>query len=361
MTFLMLSLGLLFLLLGAELLVRGASQLGLAIGISPLVIGLTIVAFGTSSPEVAVSIKAALTDHPEIILGTCLGSTIFNIFFILGVSALIAPLVVTQRLIWYEVPIMIGAHLLLLALCLDGKINKLDAIILLGALISYTLFAILKGRRESEGVTKEYERAFPKKIPGNKLKNIVIQLGLILTGLAFCVLGAGWLVGSAVTLARELGLSELVIALTIVAAGTSLPEVATSTVATFRGEKDIAIGNVVGSNIFNILGIIGVAGIIAPEGIAVAPSILRFDLPVALAACIACLPIFFTDHRISRLEGGVFLAYYAAFTTYLILAATEHDALPIFSFLMAGLVLPITLLTFAIIFYRAVRKTQNIP
>lgn len=310
MTILIFLVGLVCLVFGAELLVRGASRLGLAVGITPLVIGLTIVAFGTSSPEVAVGIRAALTDHPDIVIGTCLGSSIFNILFILGLSALVAPLVVSQRLIWYEVPIMIGAHLLLLALCFDGKIDKIDALILLGGMITYTIFAIRKGRHEAKAVTDEYERALPEKMSGSKPAIICRQLCLIIAGLVFCVLGAGWLLDSAVVLARALGLSELVIAITIVAAGTSFPELATSVVAAIRGERDIAIGNVVGSNIFNILGIIGVAGLVAPDGIAISPAVLRFDLPVAITACVACLPIFFTGHKISRWEGVLFSDYW---------------------------------------------------
>lgn len=347
--------GLAVLVAGAELLVRGASRLGLAIGISPLVIGLTIVAFGTSSPEMAVSIRAALTDHPDIVIGTNVGSTIFNILFILGICALVSPLVVAQRLVWYEVPIMIGAHLLLFAMCLNGKLDKLDALILLGCILGYTIMAIVKGRKETKMISDEYKAAFDV---SNEIKTLIIgkQCGLIVLGLIFCVFGAGWLLDSAVVLARALGISELVIGMTIVAAGTSLPEVATSLVATIRGQRDIAIGNVVGSNIFNILGILGVAGFIAPTGIMVAPSVLRFDLPVAIAACVACLPIFFTGHKISRWEGALFLGYYAAYTSYLIMAAQNHDSLPLFSMIMLWFVIPLTLLTAAIAIFLPISR-----
>lgn len=358
MTILMFLLGLVVLVCGAELLVRGASRLGLAIGISPLVIGLTIVAFGTSSPEMAVSVRAALTNHPDIVIGTNVGSTVFNILFILGICALAAPLIISQQLVWYEVPIMIGAHLLLLAMSLDGKITKLNALILLVCLICYTVYAIVKGRQEAKTVTDEYQEAFSVSRRGLKALMIGKQCGFIVLGLVFCVFGAGWLLDSAVILARALGVSELVIAMTIVAAGTSLPEVATSVVATIRGQRDIAVGNVVGSNIFNILGIVGVAGLIAPDGITVAPSVLRFDLPVAIAACVACLPVFFTGHKISCWEGGLFLVYYSAYTSYLILAAKDHDSLPMFSMIMMWFVIPLTLLTAAIVIYRAIRKQR---
>lgn len=358
MTVFMFLLGLAGLGAGAELLVRGASRLGLAIGISPLVVGLTIVAFGTSSPEMAVSVRAALTNHPDIVIGTNVGSTVFNILFILGICALVAPLVISQQLVWYEVPIMIGAHFLLLAMSFDGKITRLNALILVLCLISYIIYAILKGRREAKPVTDEYQEAFS--VSKNRPNALIIgkQCGLIVLGLIFCVFGAGWLLDSAVILARALGVSELVIGITIVAAGTSLPEVATSVVATIRGQRDIAVGNVVGSNIFNILGIVGVAGLIAPDGIEVAPSVLRFDLPVAIAACVACLPVFFTGHKISRWEGGLFLGYYAAYTSYLILAAKDHDSLPMFSMIMKWFVIPLTLLTAAIVIYRTSRKRR---
>lgn len=358
MTVIMFFLGLAGLVAGAELLVRGASRLGLAIGISPLVIGLTIVAFGTSSPEMAVSVRAVLTNHSDIVIGTNIGSTVFNILFILGICALVAPLLISQQLVWYEVPIMIGAHLLLLAMSFNGKINRLDALILLMCLVFYTVYAIIKGRREAKLVANEYQEALS--VGKNRLDVLIVgkQCGLIVLGLIFCVLGAGWLLDSAVILARGLGVSELVIAMTIVAAGTSLPEVATSVVATIRGQRDIAVGNIVGSNIFNILGIVGVAGLIAPNGIVVAPAVLRFDLPVAIATCVACLPVFFTGHRISRYEGGVFLGYYVAYTSYLILAAKDHDSLPVFSMIMMWFVIPLTLLTAVVVIYRTTRKQR---
>lgn len=359
MTIFIFLLGLASLVLGAELLVRGASRLGVTVGISPLVVGLTIVAFGTSSPEVAVSIRAALTDHPDIVLGTCIGSTIFNILFILGLSAVIAPLAVSQQLIWYEVPIMIGAHLLLLLMCLDGTIDKIDALILFICIIGYTIFAVYKGRQEAKAIANEYQKALPEKESGSKTWIITKQLGLVITGLVFCVLGAGWLLDSTLILARAFGVSELVIGITIIAASTSLPELATSVLAAIKGQKDIAIGNVVGSNIFNSLGIIGLAGLIAPDGIFVAPSVLRFDLPVAIAACIACLPIFFTGHKISRWEGILFLLYYIAYTGYLILAAKNHDSIDIFSTIMMWFVIPLTLLTFVIVMLRTTRKRKR--
>ncbi len=356
MVLLMLFGGLIVLPLGAELLIRGASRLGVELGISPLVIGLTVVGFGTSAPELAVSIKAALTNHPDLILGTNIGSTILNILFILGCCALIAPLVVHQQLIWFEVPIMIGAHLLLFAMCLDGKIGRWDGLLLFSGLVAYVYFAICKGRKETKAVTKEYKDAFLPKTPKATVSTIVKQLGLVVAGLVFCVLGAGWLLDSSVILARAIGVSELVIGITIVAASTSLPEAVTSILATIKGQRDIALGNVVGSCIFNVLGNIGAAGLVAPDGLAVAPAVIRFDLPIAIAACIACLPIFFIGHKISRWEGGLFVGYYLAYTTYLVMAAKNHDLLPTFSKIMAEFVIPLTVITLAVLLYRSMRR-----
>ena len=354
MTFFWFSIGLVLLVAGAELLVRGASKLALAFGISPLVVGLTIVAFGTSTPEVAVSVKAALANQPDLVTGNCIGSSIFNVLFILGVCALLAPLVVAQQLVWLDVPIMIGAHVLLLVVGLDGVISRWDGVLLLAGIVGYTVFVVRKSRQESAVVVAEYQSAFQP--PPRNRRMVWQQLAFIVAGLVLCVLGARWMVDSAVTLARAWGVSELVIGLTIVAAGTSMPEVATSIVATFRGQRDIAIGNVIGSNIFNILGIVGLCGVIAPDGIAMAPAVLRFDLPVAIAVCVACLPIFFTGHSISRWEGAVFLGYYVAYTGYLVLATQRHAALPAFNAIMLWFVIPLTVVTLGVVLARALKK-----
>jgi cation:H+ antiporter len=347
-------LGLVVLVAGADLLVRGASKLALAFGVSPLVVGLTVVAFGTSTPEMAVSVKAGLANQPDLVTGNCLGSTMFNVLFILGVCAVVAPLVMAQQLVWLDVPVMIGAHLLLLAIGLDGALSRWDALLLLAGLAGYTAFVIRKSRQESAAVQEEYRSAY--QAPERTGRVLVVQGGWIVAGLVLCVLGARWMVDGAVALARTWGVSELVIGLTIVAAGTSMPEVATSIVATVRGQRDIAIGNVVGSNIFNILGILGVAALVAPDGIAVAPSVLRFDLPVALATCVACLPVFFTGHKIARWEGVVFLGYYVAYAAYLALAAQQHDALPVFSTVMLWFVLPLTVVTLGVVTWRTVGR-----
>jgi cation:H+ antiporter len=346
--------GLLLLILGAESLVRGASRLAAALGISPLVIGLTVVAFGTSAPELAVGIKAAVASQAQLGLGNVIGSNIFNILFILGLSALIAPLLVSQKLIRQDVPLMLALSVLVLILGLDGTLGRADGAVLFLGLLAYIGFLVRQSRKESRSVRSEYAGEFG--VDGTVSKNWVRNTGLILGGLALLTLGSRWLVDSAEAMARHLGVSELVIGLTIVAAGTSLPEVVTSIVASVRGERDIAVGNVVGSNLFNIMGVLGLSSIVAPNGIDVSAAVLRFDLPVMIAVAFVCLPIFFTGGIISRREGIVLIGYYAVYTLYLFLAAAHHAALPLFSATMLCFVIPLTVTTLAGLTLRALRK-----
>ena len=343
---------------GAELLVRGASKLALSLSISPLVVGLTVVALGTSSPEMAVSVQSAWSGRVDIALGNVVGSNIFNALFILGLSAVIMPLLVHQQLIRQEVPVMIGVSLLLWLLAADGGISRLDGLLFVVLLSVYIFLIIRQSRRETAAIRQEYKES----MPGDNQawdRHWSVQVLLVLAGLGLLVLGANSLVEAAVTVARELGMSELIVGLTIVAAGTSLPEVATSVLAAIRGERDIAVGNVVGSNIFNILAVLGISASVAPGELAVAPSLLAFDLPVMVAVAVACLPIFFTGNLIARWEGALFLAYYTAYTTYLILDATGHDAQVGFSIVMSGFVLPLTTITLSVLAWRHWRSAQG--
>lgn len=352
--------GLGLLVLGAEMLVRGSSRLAARVGISPLVIGLTVVAYGTSAPEMAVSIQSAFAGQADIALGNVVGSNIFNVLFILGICAALAPLVVQQQLVRLDVPLMIGVSVLMLILALDGSISRLDGLLLFILMISYTVFAIWQSRRETQAVEAEYEQEFGEAKLHGKTANLPVQVALIGVGLVLLVVGSRWLVNGAIAIATTLGVSELIIGLTIIAAGTSLPEVAASIIATLRGERDIAIGNVVGSNIFNILSVLGLSSLVSPDGINVPLAALAFDIPVAIAVAVACLPIFFTGYRIARWEGLVFLGYYVAYTLYLILGATEHDALPVFSSIMLLFVLPLTALTMAVVTWRAYQRSRQV-
>jgi cation:H+ antiporter len=357
-TFGVLVLGLALLVAGAEILVRGASRIALMLGLSPLVIGLTIVAYGTSSPELVVSLQSAFTDQADIALGNVVGSNIFNILFILGVSSLVTPLVVAQQLIRLDVPIMIGVSGLVWMFGADGKLSHVDGAILALGSILYTAFLIIQSRKESNReVQSEYEQEYGKPFQ-RSLQQTLLQIGYIVVGLGLLVLGSRWLVESSVAIARSLGLNELVIGLTLVAAGTSLPELATSVIASYRGERDIAVGNVIGSNIFNILAVLGFASLFSPSGINVSLSALHFDVPVMFAVALFCLPVFITGRLISRWEGLLFVAYYLAYTSYLVLDATRHESLDFFSRILWLVVIPATVLAVGLSFLPSFRKSS---
>jgi cation:H+ antiporter len=357
-TLLLMIVGLAALVVGAEALVRGASKLAMSFGISPLVVGLTVVAFGTSSPEMAVSIDAALSGKVDLAMGNVVGSNIFNVLFILGASALITPLLVAQQLIRQEVPIMIGVSLLLILLVIDRNVGRVDGFVFLVLLAAYTTFLVRQSRRANQALHEEAASEVATLTRGGWDGKLPVQLFLVVVGLGLLILGADWFVGAAVNIAKALGVSETIVGLTIVAAGTSMPEVATSLLAAFRGEREIAVGNVVGSNIFNILGCLGLPAVVAPAGLVVTESIVTFDLPVMAAVAVACLPIFFSGNSISRWEGGVFLGYYVAYTAYLVLAAQQHDALAGYSFVMAWVVIPLTVLTLAVAVSRQLRHAS---
>jgi cation:H+ antiporter len=344
--------GLVLLIVGAEFLVRGASRLAASAGVTPLVVGLTVVAFGTSAPEMAVGVKAGLAGQAGLAMGNVLGSNIFNVLLILGVTALVAPLVVARQLLRLDVPLLIGFSGLVWLLAGDGRIGRLEGLGLFALLVAYTAFLIVQSRRESRAVQQEYADAIPA---GGRW---LLDAALVLGGLALLALGSDWLVAGAAAVARRLGVDDLVVGLTIVAAGTSLPEAVTSVVATLRGQRDIAVGNVVGSNIFNLLGVLGLSSLATPGGLAVSAAALHFDIPVMTAVAVACLPVFFTGQVIARWEGGLFLGYYVAYTTYLVLAATHHAALPVFSDVMLVFVVPVTAVTLGVLVVRAVRARR---
>jgi cation:H+ antiporter len=343
--------GLIVLIIGAELLVRGSSRLAAAFGVSPLVIGLTIVALGTASPEIAVSLQAAVSGQGDITIGNIIGSNIFNILFVLGVSAMFTRILIAEQLIRLDAPIMVGISMLTYLLVMDRHLSRLDGAILFIGVVSYTVFSLRQSRKESRKVEQEYAQEYAKKEPPT-LPNILKYIVFIAAGLGLLVLGARWLVDSATSIAVSLGVSELVIGLTIVAAGTSLPEVATSVIAALKGESDIAVGNAVGSNIYNLLGVLGIAGLVAPGGINITENAFRFDLPVMIFVAVVTLPIFYIDSRVSRFEGGVLLSYYVLYTTYLILRAAESAALPA----LTAFALLYVLVTFLVIFTIAIRS-----
>lgn len=343
--------GLAALLVGAELLVRGASRLALALGITPLVVGLTVVAMGTSAPELAISLGAALRGTPDLAMGNIIGSNIANVLLILGLVAVITPLVVARQLVRLDVPVMLAASLAVFWMALDGRISRSEGLLLVGAAIAYILLLLRAAKRAPE------QAASPALDTQSHAKWKLVLF--MVAGLLLLVLGARWLVDAATQVATALGLSDLVIGLTVVAIGTSLPEIATSIMSAVRGERDLAVGNVVGSNIVNLLLVLGLTAIVASGGVPVSRPAINLDLPVMVAVAVACLPIFFTGHCIKRWEGVVFLGYYVAYTVYLLLGAQGHDALEDFRIAMTWFVIPLTVLTLAVSLGRALQSRRR--
>lgn len=350
--------GLVVLTVGAEFLVRNASRLAMSLGISALVVGLTVVSFGTSAPELVVSITSAAQGKGDLALGNVVGSNIFNILFILGLSAIITPLVVAQKLVRIDSPIMVGVAVVMALLALDGTIGRFDGIFLTLGMLGFFAFCVRHSKRESAAVAAEYEQSTVAAAP--KSRTLAVCSVGIAIGLGLLILGSNMFVGAAVDVAKAMGVSDLVVGLTIVAAGTSLPEVATSVMAAVRGERDIAVGNVVGSNILNILGVLGISAAVSPEPIIVSDAAMRFDIPVMIAASIACLPIFMTGFAIARWEGVLLFGYYIAYTAFLILDASRHDALPAFSQVMMFFVIPLTLVGLGVGVVRAMRRERKL-
>lgn len=310
--------GLVLLVFGGELLVRGAASLAAAFRISPLVIGLTVVAFGTSAPELGVSLQASLSGNGDVAVGNVIGSNIINVLVILGAASLVAPLIVSSQLIRKDVPIMIGATVLTYAFAYDGELARWEGITLFTLLLIYIFTCIRNSRKESKEVQTEFEE-YGSSISGTR--DMLLQIGLLVSGLILLGIGAKLLVDGATEIALALGVSQLVIGLTIVAIGTSLPEMVTSVVASYRGQRDIAVGNVVGSNLFNLLCVLGLTAAISPTPIPVSPTAITFDMPVMLAVAFVCFPVFATGNLVMRWEGAVFLLYYAVYTAILVATA----------------------------------------
>ena len=345
--------GVILLVGGAEALVRGASHLAERFRISPLIIGLTIVAIGTSAPETAIGVQAALAGNGDIAVGNALGSNIANILLILGLCALVRPLMVSRQLIRLDVPVMLGIGVLTYWLARDGSLSRLDGTLLLLGMIAYTAFLLIAAMRSGNDL--EHPGGEQAATPTGWLPQVL----LILLGLGLLVGGSNLLIEGAVTLARVLGLSELIIGLTVVAVGTSLPELATSLLAVLRGERDMAVGNVVGSSIYNLTLVLGSATLASGTALSISPNALAFDFPVMLAVFAACLPIFFSGYCIRRWEGLLFFGYYLAYCLYLVLFATGLPAIELLRHAMIWYVFPLTAVTLAVIFLRACRQRRR--
>ena len=338
--------GLALLVAGAELLVRCAVRMAANLKVRPLLIGLTLVAVGSSAPQLTVSLQAALNDTADIAVGSVIGSNIFNILVTLGLSALIIPLRVSRQLVRLDIPLMILASGLVFALALNKQLDRLDGVVLLGGLLVY-LALLLRQSRHSGHHHPRHD------LPRTSwLHNLVLMLAaLLLLGLA-----GHLLLGAAVTLATELGLSERIIGRTILAVSTSLPQLATSLIAAFRGQREIAVGNVIGSNVFNLLGVLGLTALVAPAPLSVSPNALAFDLPVMLGVAALCLPVFYTGYRVTRGEGLLFLGLYLAYGLHVVSFTTGMPLAGKLEHLMLFFVLPALLLFLLLSTLRAWRR-----
>ena len=359
-------LGLVLLVAGGELLVRGASGLATRIGMSSLVVGLTVVAFATSAPELAVTLGAVMGGEPGLAVGNVVGSSIANVLMILGSSAIILPLLVKVQLVRIDIPFMAALSILFLLLAIDGGFSRVDGLILLVLLVLYIAVAIILSRRdghvdELRGPGASIATASAGRVgqtartSGDTMTEAVEDveargsigrdLVLVLIGVVLLVDGANILVKGATGIATAFGVSDLIVGLTVVAIGTSLPELATSIVAVRRGQRDLAVGNVVGSNIFNIGAVAGLAAMISPTGLPVPESALALDIPLMIAASVVLLPLAFTGSVIARWEGGLLVALYVSYLLYTVLAAAERPILQGFTAVMLWFITPLVVLT----------------
>lgn len=315
------------LILGAEVMVRGGAKIASRLGISPIVVGLTVVSIGTSMPELAVGVVAASEGNGALAVGNIAGTNVVNLLFVLGLSAMILPLALEMRTLRFELPVMAGAALLLWALAAGGVLSRLDGLVLVIGAIVYTAAVIIASRRETRDVQAEFADAYPadgttttpEQVSGSRT---ALHVGMTLGGIAVIVVGADWLVDAAVGMAREFGVSDALIGLTVVAIGTSAPELVTTVVSTLRGERDIAVGNLLGSSIYNILLILGVTALVPAHGLALPTVLVRIDIPIMVAVTLVCIPIFISGRRVGRTEGAVMVVAYLAYLAFLLTTQT---------------------------------------
>ncbi|MCC6807067.1 MAG: calcium/sodium antiporter [Deltaproteobacteria bacterium] len=312
--------GLVVITLGAEMILRGSTRIAAMLGVKPILIGLTVVAIGTSTPELAVGIAAVAEGKGALAVGNIAGTNIVNILLILGLSAAIRPLPLQLLSIRLDVPVMIGTALVLLVMAADGVLSRLDGFLLLVAAVAYIVALVHLSRKESPALQHEFAEEYGKRalLRGPTARRAWNTL-LVAAGIALTVLGAELLVAGAVDIARSFGISDAVIGLTIVAIGTSAPELATTIVSTIRNDRDVAVGNLIGSSITNIVVILGLTCVVAPSGVDVSDDILWLDLPLAAGVAIVCLPVFRSDQMVSRREGIAFVVAYLLYLGTLII------------------------------------------
>lgn len=342
--------GLFLLVIGAELLVRAAVRLAASLRVRPLLIGLTVVAFGSSAPQMAVSLQAALQENVDIAVGSVIGGNIFNTLVTLGLSALIIPLRVSRQLVRLDIPLMIVASLAVFGLALNEELGRFDGVLML---LMFALYLGLLLR------TSQHSQPHQAPAPQRPRAPWLSSVFWMLLGLALLALAGHLLLDAAVEVATELGLSERIIGLTVVAVGTSLPQLATSLIAAFRGQRDIAVGNVIGGNLFNLLGVLGVTALIAPQPLSVSPNALSFDLPVMLAVAMLCWPAFYSGYRITRAEGLLFLGLYLAYGLHVVWFTTGMPMAVRLEHLMLFFILPALLAYLLFSTLRAWRRQHS--
>jgi cation:H+ antiporter len=361
MTVVMLLAGFVALIAGAEALIRGAARLAARTGMSSVVIGLTVIAFGTSAPELAVGIGDAIRGGDEagaLAVGNVVGSNIANILLVLGLAAGVGgTLFVAQRIVSLDVPIMIGVSVLVLLLVLDGSVSRLDGAILTSLLVIYLVWTVRSSRREASEVVAEYDEALdPEAL---KRSSLAADVGFVLLGIALLVVGARLLVESASDIAADLGVSDLLIGLTVVAIGTSLPEIATSVLAAVRGERDLAIGNAIGSNLFNLLAVLGITALVSPGVLPVDPAAVRIDVPIMVAVAVLCLPVFANGAVLARREGFVFVVLYAGYIAWLVLDAAGHGLRDPYGAVMLFVIVPAVSIAAVTLWIRGTEVTSG--
>jgi cation:H+ antiporter len=355
MAIVLVAIGIVALIFGADWLVRGAASLAARTGMSSVVIGLTVVAFGTSAPELAVSLGGALRgdEGGSLALGNVIGSNIANILLALGIAAAVGGgLIVVQRIVRIDVPIMIGLSVLVLVMALDERLGRVDGVILTAGLVTYTSWTVIAARRDrSIAIEAQYTEGLDvEELAGQPLWR---DLLLLVAGLGLLVLGSQSLVEGASDIAADLGVSDLVIGLTVVAVGTSMPEIATTVLAVMRGQRDLAVGNAIGSNIFNILSVLGITALVVPDPIPVAEAALQVDLPVMVIVAVATLPIFANGYELKRWEGTMFVALYVGYIVWLVLDATDSGLRDAYGNVALFFVVPLLVITLAVVTYRA--------
>lgn len=344
---------------GAEALVRGAARLAARTGLSSVVIGLTVVAFGTGAPELAVGLGVAVRDDTAIAVGNVVGSNIANVLLVLGLSAGVGgALVVAQRIVRIDVPIMLGLSLVVFLFGLDHRIVRWEGAVFATLLVAYVAWTVVGARRTPATVEDEYDEGLGAEVL--RAHSPLADVGFVLLGLALLVAGSTLLVDAATDIATALGVSQLVIGLTVVAVGTSLPEIATSVMAAVRGQRDLAVGNAVGSNLFNILGVLGFTALVSPKSLPIPDGALSIDIPIMIAVAIACLPILANGFALLRWEGFLFLAFYAVYIAWIVLDSTEHAARDAYAVAALGFGAPLTIVTLVVIGARARRAGRSL-